>query len=314
MAKKKHKKDPGKEQKGPQTKYPQQARSSSDWCAQPKASGMLSMWLDRDTNGCLNFQRIGESMQRPLDLCQWEGPESLPAPGDEYQQGYKLVNDRLPKGRQRLHRAAEYRRGIDGRARNNAYGLQGKLPAKGKEYPGLGYKRVRDKPPKAQEHQPQPAEAQRHSDKHVGGEMSRIATLYLHIATILCAAVLYAATPVDVQKELHQRNLDVTPGSCMALARAAPPPPEYLDLFKRQSRALPDIATSDLGTTDWPNKPWLARRPRLTQVRAPSLDKCSNNTGVLRYKIYNGMLYAYGDSHTREWHWSRLLYRTYFEE
>ncbi|KAJ9516464.1 hypothetical protein QJQ45_011185 [Haematococcus lacustris] len=34
---------------------------------------------------------------------------------------------------------------------------QGKLPAKGKEYPGLGYKRLRDKPPKAQE---QPAEAQ----------------------------------------------------------------------------------------------------------------------------------------------------------
>ncbi|KAJ9520680.1 hypothetical protein QJQ45_007539 [Haematococcus lacustris] len=26
-------------------------------------------WLDRDTNGCLNFQRIGESMQRPLELC-----------------------------------------------------------------------------------------------------------------------------------------------------------------------------------------------------------------------------------------------------
>ncbi|KAJ9524820.1 hypothetical protein QJQ45_003048 [Haematococcus lacustris] len=35
---------------------------------------------------------------------------------------------------------------------------QGALPAKGKEYPGLGYKRLRDKPPKAQ--QPQPAEAQ----------------------------------------------------------------------------------------------------------------------------------------------------------
>ncbi|KAJ9523411.1 hypothetical protein QJQ45_005316 [Haematococcus lacustris] len=30
----------------------------------------------------------------------------------------------------------------------------GKLPAKGKEYPGLGYKRLRDKPPKAQEQQP----------------------------------------------------------------------------------------------------------------------------------------------------------------
>ncbi|GFH25743.1 hypothetical protein HaLaN_23754 [Haematococcus lacustris] len=31
---------------------------------------------------------------------------------------------------------------------------QGALPAKGKEYPGLGYKRLRDKPPKAQEQQP----------------------------------------------------------------------------------------------------------------------------------------------------------------
>ncbi|KAJ9509420.1 hypothetical protein QJQ45_001883 [Haematococcus lacustris] len=31
---------------------------------------------------------------------------------------------------------------------------QGKLPAKGKEYPGLGYKRLRDKPPKAQQQQP----------------------------------------------------------------------------------------------------------------------------------------------------------------
>ncbi|KAJ9519012.1 hypothetical protein QJQ45_026305 [Haematococcus lacustris] len=38
---------------------------------------------------------------------------------------------------------------------------QGALPAKGKEYPGLGYKRVRDKHPKAQEQQQQqPAEAQ----------------------------------------------------------------------------------------------------------------------------------------------------------
>ncbi|GFH11745.1 hypothetical protein HaLaN_07296 [Haematococcus lacustris] len=30
---------------------------------------------------------------------------------------------------------------------------QGALPAKGKEYPGLGYKRLRDKPPKAQQQQ-----------------------------------------------------------------------------------------------------------------------------------------------------------------
>ncbi|KAJ9524984.1 hypothetical protein QJQ45_005908 [Haematococcus lacustris] len=31
---------------------------------------------------------------------------------------------------------------------------QGKLPAKGKEYPGVGYKWLRDKPPKAQQQQP----------------------------------------------------------------------------------------------------------------------------------------------------------------
>ncbi|KAJ9530758.1 hypothetical protein QJQ45_014916 [Haematococcus lacustris] len=37
---------------------------------------------------------------------------------------------------------------------------QGALPAKGKEYPGLGYKRLRDKPPKAQQQQLQPAVAQ----------------------------------------------------------------------------------------------------------------------------------------------------------
>ncbi|KAJ9521577.1 hypothetical protein QJQ45_008907 [Haematococcus lacustris] len=37
---------------------------------------------------------------------------------------------------------------------------QGKLPAKGKEYPQLGYKRLRDKPLKAQQQQQQPAEAQ----------------------------------------------------------------------------------------------------------------------------------------------------------
>ncbi|KAJ9510721.1 hypothetical protein QJQ45_027630 [Haematococcus lacustris] len=47
--------------------------------------------------------------------------EALPSLGKEYLQGYKRVNDRLPKGRQRLHWAAEYRQGIDGRARNNAY-------------------------------------------------------------------------------------------------------------------------------------------------------------------------------------------------
>ncbi|GFH09992.1 hypothetical protein HaLaN_05229 [Haematococcus lacustris] len=35
---------------------------------------------------------------------------------------------------------------------------RGALPAKGKEYPGLGYKRLRDKPPKAQQQQPDGAQ------------------------------------------------------------------------------------------------------------------------------------------------------------
>ncbi|KAJ9508390.1 hypothetical protein QJQ45_011922 [Haematococcus lacustris] len=77
-------------------------------------------WLDRDTDRYLNLQRIGESRQRPIELCQWDDLEALPPVGKEYQQGYKRVNDRLPKVKQRLHRAAEYRRGIDGRAGNNA--------------------------------------------------------------------------------------------------------------------------------------------------------------------------------------------------
>ncbi|KAJ9508358.1 hypothetical protein QJQ45_011877 [Haematococcus lacustris] len=77
-------------------------------------------WLDRDINGCFNFQRMGESMQHPLELRSYEGLEALHPVGKEYQQGYKRVDDRLPKDRQRLPRAAEYRRGIDGRARNTA--------------------------------------------------------------------------------------------------------------------------------------------------------------------------------------------------
>ncbi|KAJ9517831.1 hypothetical protein QJQ45_004134 [Haematococcus lacustris] len=49
---------------------------------------------------------------------------------------------------------------------------QGKLPAKGKEYPGLGYKWVRDKPPKAQQQQ-QPAAAHEDSSSEAeGSEMT----------------------------------------------------------------------------------------------------------------------------------------------
>ncbi|KAJ9521863.1 hypothetical protein QJQ45_024729 [Haematococcus lacustris] len=63
----------------------------------PPQSTPWGRWLDRDTNRCLNLQRIGESMQRPLELCSYEGLEALPDPGKECQQGYKRVKDRLPK-------------------------------------------------------------------------------------------------------------------------------------------------------------------------------------------------------------------------
>ncbi|KAJ9522075.1 hypothetical protein QJQ45_005121 [Haematococcus lacustris] len=85
----------------------------------PPQAPLWGRWLDLDTNCCLHFQRIRESMQRPLELSRYEDLEALSSIGKEYQQGYKRVNDRLPKGKQRLHRAAKYRRGIDGRARNN---------------------------------------------------------------------------------------------------------------------------------------------------------------------------------------------------
>ncbi|KAJ9516265.1 hypothetical protein QJQ45_001112 [Haematococcus lacustris] len=67
--------------------------------AKAHAQQPVAQWLDRDTNGCLNLQRTGESMQRPLELCSYEGLEALPTVGTEYQQGYKRVIDRLPKAR-----------------------------------------------------------------------------------------------------------------------------------------------------------------------------------------------------------------------
>ncbi|KAJ9515913.1 hypothetical protein QJQ45_016901, partial [Haematococcus lacustris] len=71
----------------------------SGCCAQPGASGMAGpcpgtppaapclvpppqaspwgRWLDRDTNPCHTFQRTGESVQRPREMCRWEGLEAL---------------------------------------------------------------------------------------------------------------------------------------------------------------------------------------------------------------------------------------------
>ncbi|KAJ9510110.1 hypothetical protein QJQ45_015581 [Haematococcus lacustris] len=205
----------------------------------------MDRWLDRDTNGCLNFQRIGVSMHRPLELCSWTDHESLGPIGKEYQQDYKLLEEEMAEVAMKRHgrakqlvvffgaatigirqpgsltassslrawaqhsllakhskrikaeQAAEPTQPTKGKGKaanampapqpgrwvyrdcNAALNMQrigeakwrplelccwpeqGSLPAKGKEYPGLGYKRVQDKPPKAQQQQQQQyAEAQ----------------------------------------------------------------------------------------------------------------------------------------------------------
>ncbi|KAJ9532062.1 hypothetical protein QJQ45_003782 [Haematococcus lacustris] len=65
-------------------------------------------------------QQLGRASNALWNCATGRAWRPCPPFGKEYHQRYQLVNDRLPKVRQRLHRAAEYRRGIDGRARNNA--------------------------------------------------------------------------------------------------------------------------------------------------------------------------------------------------
>ncbi|GFH23231.1 hypothetical protein HaLaN_20816 [Haematococcus lacustris] len=76
--------------------------------------------------------------------------EVIKVPGGAVLRGCK-------KTKRKLRAHFQLRAGIHSQLRVIA-SLYGALPAKGKEYPGLGYKRLRDKPPKAQ--QQQPAEAQ----------------------------------------------------------------------------------------------------------------------------------------------------------
>ncbi|KAJ9510466.1 hypothetical protein QJQ45_015926 [Haematococcus lacustris] len=150
--------------------------------AKAKPAPQPGRWLDRDCNVALNMQRIGESRWRPLELCYWPEQGALPAKGKEYPGlGYKWLRDKPPKAqpitpqpaqrskRTKVEHAAEPTqptKGI-GQAKGKAAkakpapqpGRAGKLPAKGNEYPELQYKRVLDKPPKAQQQQ-QPAAAQ----------------------------------------------------------------------------------------------------------------------------------------------------------
>ncbi|KAJ9527814.1 hypothetical protein QJQ45_000364 [Haematococcus lacustris] len=97
-------------------KLPSHGRNGRDRARKVEVEGRLEE-LNRD----ISTLRLALKKLQP----KYEGLKALPSIGKEYQQGYKRVNDRLPKARQRLHRAAEYRRGIDGRARNNAWALQG---------------------------------------------------------------------------------------------------------------------------------------------------------------------------------------------
>ncbi|KAJ9519771.1 hypothetical protein QJQ45_013465 [Haematococcus lacustris] len=92
---------------------PSQPTKGKGKAAKAKPAPQPGRWVDRDCNGALNMQRIGESRWRPLELCWWPEQAALPA------------------------------------------------KSKSKEYPELGYKRVRDKPFKAQQQQQQqPAVAQ----------------------------------------------------------------------------------------------------------------------------------------------------------
>ncbi|KAL6762210.1 hypothetical protein V8C86DRAFT_692553 [Haematococcus lacustris] len=100
-------------------------------------------------------------------------------------------------------------------------------------------------------------------------------------------------------------SLYLPPTSCLAQAHEHPPSSDALDQLKARSRALPDLTRGDIGTHDWPQQP---RPPTsaagvafqdpqpgngssgglLAITKAPYLGQCSENMGVLRYKIWKG--------------------------
>ncbi|KAJ9522129.1 hypothetical protein QJQ45_005162 [Haematococcus lacustris] len=125
-------------------------------------------------SGSLLFglNRIGESRWRSLELCWWTDQGVLPAKGKEYPGlGCKRPTKGTGKAQGKAAKAKpapQPGRWLD-RDCNAALSMQrigeskwrllelcnwpdqGAPPAMGKEYPGLGYKRLRDKPPKAQQ-------------------------------------------------------------------------------------------------------------------------------------------------------------------
>ncbi|KAJ9531281.1 hypothetical protein QJQ45_006726 [Haematococcus lacustris] len=106
------------------------------WC--PKLDQATREWVDRDCNAAVNNQRAGESKWRPLELCKWQQQGAAAAQGKEYPAlGFNKLRDRALKA-------------------------QAQQPVA--QTTPLGYKRLRDKPPKAQQQQQQqqPAEAHEH--------------------------------------------------------------------------------------------------------------------------------------------------------
>ncbi|KAJ9510065.1 hypothetical protein QJQ45_011714 [Haematococcus lacustris] len=156
MAKKKHKKDPGKKQKGHQGPRgrsaarlqedearcpvvppwkPPQAPRSSQAATQPAAS-------EPGPSTPPPAKRSKPAAEPTKGKGKGKAAKAKPAP----QPGRWL--DRDCNAALNMQRIGESR----WRPLELCYWPdQGALPAKGKEYPGLGYKRVRDKPHKAQE-------------------------------------------------------------------------------------------------------------------------------------------------------------------
>ncbi|KAJ9534238.1 hypothetical protein QJQ45_006966 [Haematococcus lacustris] len=142
--------------------------------AKAKPAPQPGRWLDRDCNAALNMQRIGESRWRPLELYWWPDQTTLSkeflgpvdavrvqgTPVTHFMYAYDLtLVSTSSHGLQRLVCQLQIGNTLQSMWASQS-GVshiiidQTTLPAKGKEYPGLGYKRLRDKPPKAQEQQP----------------------------------------------------------------------------------------------------------------------------------------------------------------
>ncbi|KAJ9507201.1 hypothetical protein QJQ45_004810 [Haematococcus lacustris] len=139
--------------------------------AKAKPAPQPGRWLDRDCNAALNMQRIGESRWRPLELYYWPEQvsfyvnppckEQLDRRKTTRPEGWKPPAGQVDLCLMRQPGASRLTMKCIGETEWLLLELCSwpDLLAKGKEYPGLGYKRLRDNPPKAQQQQ-QPAEAQ----------------------------------------------------------------------------------------------------------------------------------------------------------